>query len=98
MCFGTPTHPLAGGPDRSYNQFYAAIKSSGRYELVGSPAEADLIFEIEFRMPTAEPHAEADRRETLVPVAFDPQVRLAIRDPKTNVVLWESPNMFNGRS
>jgi hypothetical protein len=34
--------------DRAYNQFYAAMKSAGRYELVGSPAEADLLFEIRF--------------------------------------------------
>jgi len=75
-----------GGPDRCYNQFYAAVKGAGRYELVGSPAEADLTFEIQFLLPTAEPYA--NRGESLATVAFDPQFRLVIRDPKTNALLW----------
>lgn len=75
-----------GGPDRTYNQFYAAMKSAGRFELVGSPAEADLIFEIQFLLPTAEP--AATRGESLATIAFDPQLRLAIRDPKSGSVLW----------
>jgi len=65
-----------GGPDRSYNQFYAAMKKIGNYELVGSPAEADLIFEVRFLVPIAPT------------VDFDPRFRLMIRDPKTNAVLW----------
>src|SRR6516164_9206963 len=34
-----------GGPARPYHEFYAAIKSWGHYQLVSSPADADLIFE-----------------------------------------------------
>lgn len=60
--------------------------SAGRYELVSAPADADLIFEIEFLVPTAEPQA-AGRLE-LAAVPFDPQFRLTIRDPKANVLLW----------
>jgi hypothetical protein len=81
-----PDPLFSGGADRSYNQFYAAIKAAGRYELVGSPAEADLLFEIQFWVPTAEP--AANRGESIATVAFDPQFRLAIRDPKTNALLW----------
>lgn len=77
---------FSGGVDRYYNQFYAAIRSGGRYELVSAPADADLIFEIEFLVPTAEPQA-AGRLE-LAAVPFDPQFRLTIRDPKANVLLW----------
>lgn len=36
----------SGGQDRAYNEVYAALKSWGKYELVGTPAEADLTFEI----------------------------------------------------
>lgn len=78
---------FSGGVDRSYSQFYAGIKTGGRYELVSAPADADLIFEIEFLVPTAEPQAAA-RLESLAAVPFDPQFRLTIRDPKTNVLLW----------
>lgn len=77
---------FTGGPDRAYNQLYAAMKNSGRYELVGSPSEADLIFEIEFLVPTAEPRASRDA--LLEAAAFDPQIRLAVRDPRTNIQLW----------
>ena len=35
-----------GNPDRTYNQFYSACKSWGRFELVPSPSDADLVFEI----------------------------------------------------
>ena len=71
-----------GGVDRSYNQFYAGIKSAGRYELVGSPAEADLIFQIGFAV-----HPSAFHGDKLT-ASYDPQFRLEIRDPKTNVLLW----------
>ena len=75
-----------GGVDRAYNQFYSAMKESGRYELVGSPAEADLIFEIQFFLPTASP--ASNRTQTLATVAFDPQFRLTILDPKSGMILW----------
>lgn len=45
---GMPDPLFSGGGDRPYNQFYAAMKNSGRYELVGSPSAADLIFDIRF--------------------------------------------------
>ena len=74
---------FSGGIDRPYNQFYAGIKGSGRYELVGSPAEADLLFEIRFAMmPAWSTHGEGGW------CAYDPQLRLEIRDAKTNSLLW----------
>src|ERR1035441_8663261 len=36
----------SGGRERSYNEFYAAMKSWGRYELVSSPGDADLVFQV----------------------------------------------------
>ena len=67
----------SGGPDRAYDQFYAAMKSSGSYQLVGSPAEADLLFEIRFTViPDRDAHGAA--------AVF----RLEIRDPKMNALLW----------
>src|SRR5258708_6601732 len=38
-------------PAEVYNAFHAANKGWGRYELVSTPAEADLVFEISFREP-----------------------------------------------
>lgn len=70
---------FSGGPDRAYNQFYAAMKSSGGYELVGSPAEADLLFEIRF---TVIPNRDANDAVAVF--------RLEIRDPKMNALRWAS--------
>jgi len=83
------TEPLfSGGADRSYNQFYAAMKSAGRYELVGAPAEADLLFEIRFtvvpdKRPTGGILGNSGSGET-----YDALFRLEIRDPETTALLW----------
>ena len=37
-----------GAPNLTYNEFYSLMKTWGRYELVGAPADADLIFEIAY--------------------------------------------------
>jgi len=76
-----------GSPDRTYDQFYAGIKALGRYELVGSPAEADLLFEIQLNVPPANEKVVKDQTR-LIPVPYDPYMRLVIRDPRTNALLW----------
>ncbi len=86
----------SGGPNRLYNEFYAAVKSWGRYEFAASPAEADLVFEISFANPFIGEHvygggggggntpvsSVSSRSET------DPQLRLVVLDPATRVTLW----------
>ncbi|MGA2184585.1 MAG: hypothetical protein ABSH47_16300 [Bryobacteraceae bacterium] len=77
--------PYSGGDDRPYNQLYAAIKSWGRYELAPAPAGSDLIFELLFIDPVTGfdvNNGSSGRALT------DPQLRLAILDPSTHVVLW----------
>jgi len=37
-----------GAPNLTYNEFYALMKSWGKYELVPAPADADLVFEIRY--------------------------------------------------
>lgn len=64
---------FSGGPDRAYNQFYAAMKGWGRYELVLDPADADLVLEI---------------RLGDIPQGFDNELRLVLFDPRTHVTLW----------
>jgi hypothetical protein len=67
---------LSGRSDRVYNQFYAAMKQWGRYELVSAPADADLVFEIGFTISGSGQLPEFGH------------LRVAVRDPKTNVLLW----------
>jgi hypothetical protein len=70
---------FSGGPDRTYNNFYAALRTWGRFELVGAPADADLLFEIGLTV------GPVDVGSTVVP---DARFRLVIRDPKTSALLW----------
>ena len=66
---------FSGGPERVYDELYAAVRAGGRYQIVGTPADADLLIEIGLTAPASG-------------VGYDPQFRLAIRDPKTNALLW----------
>lgn len=75
-----------GGPNRAYDQFYTAMKSWGHFELLSSPAEADLLLEICFHYPLAE--QQVVRGDSIGGIKYDPQFRLEIRDPKTNALLW----------
>jgi hypothetical protein len=72
---------FSGGPARAYNQFYAAMKTWGRFEIVASPAEADLLFEVRQDASAVSPAGKGAS-------VFFPQFRLKIRDPKTNALLW----------
>lgn len=89
---GGDSHNLYnGGPDRLYNQFYAGIKNWGRYELVGSPAEADLVFEVSLANPFVGEYVGGGGGQTSVfsdRSATDPRFRLVILDPRTRVTLW----------
>lgn len=80
-----PQFGFSGGPDRAYNEFYAGLKSWGRYELAGSPADAELDFEISFACPAA--GASVIKGGSVGP-SYDPELRLSIRDVKTHIVLW----------
>jgi hypothetical protein len=46
---------VSGGRNRFYNMFYASMKSWGRYELVATPADADLVFELLFSIKESQP-------------------------------------------
>jgi hypothetical protein len=78
---------FSGGTDRAYNQFYADMKAWGRYELADAPADADLLFEIQFTCPASVAAASAVR-DSLTGRPYDPQFRVVIRDAKTNALLW----------
>lgn len=84
----------SGGSDRTYNQFYAALKTWRHYEVVSAPAEADLAFEISFSSPLVGSSVSggAVTNGTSAGVSStsytDPQFRLTIFDVKSHMVLW----------
>lgn len=74
-----------GGPDRPYNEFYAAMQAWGRYQIASSPAAADLVFQISWNLS-----------DTGLKLPVLGQLRLLIIDPKTNVTLWSFTEYVRG--
>jgi hypothetical protein len=74
-----------GGPDRPYNQFYAAMKDWGRYDLTSSPADADLVLQISWNLT-----------DTGLRLPVLGQLRLNVIDPKTNITLWNLTEYVRG--
>jgi hypothetical protein len=74
-----------GGPSRTYNEFYAAMKSWGRYELASAPADADLILEISFANPITGVNVMTTSGGGS---SSDLLLKLVIVDPKAHVPLW----------
>jgi hypothetical protein len=73
-----------GTADLNYNQFYASMKSWGRYELVSAPADADLVFELHYEIlfePVLVSNGQGGSGQSH-------QIRLSILDPKSHVILW----------
>lgn len=76
--------PFTGDPSRGYNQLYLALKSSGRYQLTGDPADADLVLAIHLTAPYGPSNANKAQG------ASDPRpmFTLTVYDRKTHYVLW----------
>ncbi len=77
-------HPFSGDPDRVYNEFHANLVSWGRYQIVSSPAQADLIFEIHLAAPTG-PNNANKQNGNADPL---PMFRLVIYDRPTHYIVW----------
>ena len=74
--------PFTGDPDRAYNQFYTALKASGRYELVADPSDADLVLELHLQNT---PNFTSSAK----PAPVFPVFCLKIFDKKSHFMLWE---------
>jgi hypothetical protein len=79
--------PFSGDTNRGYNQLYAGLKANGQYELVGDPAEADLVLELQLTAPAGSTHSMNSNK---INGAADPvpMFRLVVYDRKTHYVLW----------
>jgi len=82
-----------GGSNLAYDAFYSQMKAWGKYQIVGSPEEADLIVELAYRVQdkgtrvwsttNADKTTDVQSREIV-----DPQLILTIYDAKTKNTLW----------
>jgi hypothetical protein len=83
-----------GGSNLAYDAFYSKMKEWGRYEIVGSPEEADLIVELSYRVEDKGTRIWSTENTDNNAVHIyggeitDPQLILAIYDAKTKNSLW----------
>jgi hypothetical protein len=85
---GDTNYLYSGGPDRLYNQFYAALQGWGRYQLVANPAESDLVLAVSFGNAFTGENPQTANQRVVGGSVSDPQFRLTIIDPGTRVTLW----------
>jgi hypothetical protein len=85
-----------GGSNLAYDAFYADMKNWGKYQIVGSPDEADLIVELAYWVEHGGTHVWSSTNTytgaTQVHSAqiTDPQVVLTIYDAKSKESLWSA--------
>ena len=83
-----------GGSNLAYDSFYSEMKQWEKYEIVGSPEEADLIIELAYRVEhggtrvwssnnSYDGTTQIHSRQIL-----DPQLTITIFDAKTKNSLW----------
>ena len=68
-------------PSRPYNQLYASIKAAGKFQPVLTPADADVVLQARFSQSVT-------ALEFHIGGSGDPILKLAVLDPKSNVLLW----------
>jgi hypothetical protein len=85
-----------GGSDLAYDAFYDQMKKWGKYQIVGSPEEADLIVELAYRVEHGGTRVWSSNNSydgtTQVHSAqiVDPQLVLTIYDAKSKNSLWST--------
>jgi len=85
-----------GGSDLAYDTFYSEMKKWGRYEIVGAPAEADLIIELAYRVQHggtriwSSTNTHDGTTDVHSAQIVDPQLVLTIFEAKTKTSLWST--------
>ncbi|HEX4284886.1 MAG TPA: hypothetical protein VHZ28_07320 [Terracidiphilus sp.] len=76
--------PFSGDPNRAYAEFYSGLQSSGAFQLVNDPSEADLVLELQLIAPSGPTNANKQNG------AADPRpmFRLTVYDRKSHYTLW----------
>ena len=83
-----------GGSPLAFDEFYSQMKMWGRYQLVGSPSEAQAIIELKYFVVDQGPRVWSSTNtytgQTQVHSAeiTDPQLQVNIYDAKTKDLLW----------
>jgi hypothetical protein len=78
-------HDIPSGATIGYNQLYASLQQWGYFQLVDTPAQADLIFQL--RGTEAAPELESTFSGSIVPHQHAPILELTILDPQDLTLL-----------
>jgi len=85
-----------GGSNLAYDAFYASMKQWGKYRIVGSPEEADLIVELKYWVEhdgtdvSSYTNTYTGKTQITSSEIIDPQLKLAIYDAKSKNSLWSA--------
>jgi hypothetical protein len=81
---------------KAYNDIYAALQTWGRYKLVNSPEQADLVFQLK----GIDPITDVSGNRGGVYSVTSPAFQITILDPKSNIALWTitSPVTVKGKN
>jgi 5-formyltetrahydrofolate cyclo-ligase len=85
-----------GGNDLAYDAFYEEMKTWNKYQIVGSPDQADLIIELAYRVEHGGTHvwSSSNSYDGTTQVhsrqIVDPQLVLTIYDAKSKNSLWST--------
>lgn len=86
----------AGGSEIAFDALYQAFKEWGKYQLVGSPEQADLLISLQYFVEKNGEHTIPITNSYTGQTTYisrenvDPQLKLSIVDPKTKMELWSS--------
>lgn len=81
---------MNGGSDVAYDAVYGALKSWGRYRLVGSPDQADLIIQVGISAQSSGAYTYTTQNSSSTREEARDVVVIVLIDPKTKDVLWET--------
>ncbi len=76
--------PFSGDPNRAYSQLLDILHASAAFQLVDSPAQADLVLELQLTAPNG-PSRGSKQLGAGDPV---PMFRLVVYDRPTHYILW----------
>jgi hypothetical protein len=84
-------HDIPGGANVTYDEFYAALKQWGYFELVDSTRQADLIFQIQGteQLPDVENDGRGVLNKNYSAAFYPPMLNLSILDPSTRDLLYK---------
>lgn len=72
----------------SYDSLYAAIESWKNYQLVSSPADADLVIDVRCSAPFISNHDGWHFQRILASTTWQFQYEITLYDAKTHFLLW----------